>query len=99
MRAMSKRPVVPIRGLLEAHLAVGNLDRSIAFYRNVLGLPLAHGLSRDFLVTKRMVLRSLLPAPPGTDRPAQIATAQIARHESLRRGRPLPAPFATRDGP
>jgi catechol 2,3-dioxygenase-like lactoylglutathione lyase family enzyme len=34
--------VVPIRGLFEAHLTVSDLDRSIAFYRDVLGLPLAH---------------------------------------------------------
>jgi lactoylglutathione lyase len=34
--------IVPIRGLFEAHLTVGELDRSIAFYRDVLGLPLAH---------------------------------------------------------
>ncbi len=33
--------VVPIRGLFEAHLTVRDLDRSIAFYRDVLGLPLA----------------------------------------------------------
>ena len=30
--------VVPIRGLFEAHLTVSDLDRSIAFYRDVLGL-------------------------------------------------------------
>jgi lactoylglutathione lyase len=34
--------IVPIRGLFEAHLNVSNLDRSIAFYRDVLGLELAH---------------------------------------------------------
>ena len=34
--------IVPIRGLFEAHLTVSDLDRSIAFYRDVLGLPLAH---------------------------------------------------------
>ncbi|WP_420563906.1 VOC family protein [Thalassobaculum sp.] len=33
--------VVPIRSLYEAHLTVRDLDRSIAFYRDVLGLPLA----------------------------------------------------------
>jgi catechol 2,3-dioxygenase-like lactoylglutathione lyase family enzyme len=34
--------VVPIRGLFETHLTVRDLDRSIGFYRDVLGLPLAH---------------------------------------------------------
>src|SRR3954465_14980296 len=34
--------IVPIKGLFEAHLTVSDLDRSIAFYRDVLGLPLAH---------------------------------------------------------
>lgn len=34
--------VTPIKGLFEAHLTVRDLDRSIAFYRDVLGLPLAH---------------------------------------------------------
>lgn len=34
--------VVPIRGLFEAHLTVSDLDRSIEFYRDVLGLQLAH---------------------------------------------------------
>jgi catechol 2,3-dioxygenase-like lactoylglutathione lyase family enzyme len=34
--------IVPIRGLFEAHLTVSDLDRSIRFYRDVLGLPLAH---------------------------------------------------------
>jgi catechol 2,3-dioxygenase-like lactoylglutathione lyase family enzyme len=35
-------PIVPIRGLFEAHLTVRDLDRSIGFYRDVLELPLAH---------------------------------------------------------
>jgi lactoylglutathione lyase len=34
--------IVPITGLYEAHLTAQDLDRSIAFYRDVLGLPLAH---------------------------------------------------------
>lgn len=34
--------VVPIAGLFEAHLTVSDLDRSVAFYRDVLGLELAH---------------------------------------------------------
>jgi lactoylglutathione lyase len=33
--------IVPIRGLFEAHLTVSDLNRSIRFYRDVLGLPLA----------------------------------------------------------
>jgi lactoylglutathione lyase len=37
---MAPEPV-PVRGLFEAHLTVANLDRSLAFYRDVLGLPLA----------------------------------------------------------
>ena len=36
--------MIPIRGLFEAHLTVSDLDRSIAFYRDVLGLPLAYRL-------------------------------------------------------
>lgn len=33
---------VRIDGLFETHLTVADLDRSIAFYRDVLGLPLAY---------------------------------------------------------
>ena len=33
-------PVVPIRGLFETHLTVSNLQRSIVFYRDTLGLEL-----------------------------------------------------------
>ena len=36
--------IVPISGLYEAHLTVADLDRSIQFYRDVLGLPLAHAV-------------------------------------------------------
>ena len=32
---------VPVRGLFEAHLTVSDLDRAVAFYRDVVGLPLA----------------------------------------------------------
>ncbi len=32
---------VPVRGLFEAHLTVGDLERATAFYREVVGLPLA----------------------------------------------------------
>src|SRR4051812_31791484 len=34
-------PPVPVRGLFEAHLLVADLQRSIAFYRDVVGLPVA----------------------------------------------------------
>jgi lactoylglutathione lyase len=34
--------IVPIRRLFEAHLTVSDLERSIAFYRDTLGLTLAH---------------------------------------------------------
>lgn len=34
----------PVRGLFETHLTVGDLDRAVAFYRDVVGLPLAHGI-------------------------------------------------------
>jgi lactoylglutathione lyase len=33
--------LVPIQSLFEAHLNVSNLERSVAFYTDVLGLPLA----------------------------------------------------------
>jgi catechol 2,3-dioxygenase-like lactoylglutathione lyase family enzyme len=33
--------LVPIRGLFETHLTVSDLPRSIAFYRDVVGLQLA----------------------------------------------------------
>jgi lactoylglutathione lyase len=32
---------VPVRGLFEAHLTVADLGRAVAFYRDVVGLPLA----------------------------------------------------------
>lgn len=32
---------VPVRGLFETHLTVSDLERSVAFYRDVVGLPLA----------------------------------------------------------
>ena len=34
--------IVPIGGLWETHITVGDLDRSINFYRDVVGLTLAH---------------------------------------------------------
>ena len=37
--------IVPIRGLFESHLTVSDLDRSIGFYRDVLGLELAHRIA------------------------------------------------------
>jgi lactoylglutathione lyase len=35
---------VPTSGLFEAHLTVSDLDRSVAFYRDIVGLTLAHEL-------------------------------------------------------
>ena len=34
--------MIPVSGLYESHLTVANLDRSIAFYRDVVGLELAY---------------------------------------------------------
>ena len=34
--------IVPIQGLWETHITVSDLDRSIGFYRDVVGLTLAH---------------------------------------------------------
>ena len=34
--------MIPISGLYESHLTVANLDRSTAFYRDIVGLELAH---------------------------------------------------------
>ena len=36
---------VPTTGLFEAHLTVSDLDRSVAFYRDVVGLPVAYQLT------------------------------------------------------
>jgi catechol 2,3-dioxygenase-like lactoylglutathione lyase family enzyme len=36
--------IVPVNGLFEAHLTVSDLDASIRFYRDVLGLELAYRL-------------------------------------------------------
>ena len=34
--------IVPVGGLWETHITVSDLDRSVAFYRDVVGLTLAH---------------------------------------------------------
>lgn len=34
--------MIPVSGLYESHLTVADLERSIAFYRDVVGLELAH---------------------------------------------------------
>jgi lactoylglutathione lyase len=49
--------IVPIRGLFEAHLTVSDLDRSISFYRDVLGLPLAQ------IIPERNVAFFWVPTP------------------------------------
>ena len=43
---MVSRVAVPVSGLFEAHLMVADLDRSIFFYGNTVGLELAHTSSR-----------------------------------------------------
>jgi lactoylglutathione lyase len=40
---MAPQPI-PVRGLFEAHLTVADLDRSVAFYRDAVGLELAYEL-------------------------------------------------------
>ncbi len=40
---MATQPI-PVRGLFESHLTVADLDRSVAFYRDVVGLPVAYEL-------------------------------------------------------
>lgn len=41
-RSMESFMTVPVSGVFEAHLAVTNLDLAIAFYRDTVGLHLAH---------------------------------------------------------
>jgi lactoylglutathione lyase len=41
MSTTTPREPIPVTGLFEAHLTVADLDRSIEFYRDVLGLPVA----------------------------------------------------------
>ena len=41
MNARGKARTFPVAGLFETHLTVGDLGRSVAFYRDVVGLPLA----------------------------------------------------------
>ena len=38
---MATGDIIPISGLFEAHLTVSDLDRAVAFYQDLLGLPLA----------------------------------------------------------
>lgn len=42
VRYMPPGNLISIADLFEAHLTVANLDRAVAFYRDQLGLPLAH---------------------------------------------------------
>ena len=41
MNIASTSEPVPVTGLFEAHLTVADLDRSVAFYRDVVGLTVA----------------------------------------------------------
>jgi len=36
---MAMEGIIPIAGLFEAHLTVSELDRAVAFYKDLLGLP------------------------------------------------------------
>lgn len=51
--------LVPIRGLFEAHLTVGDLDCAVGFYRDVLGLPLRMRLHTAFTVDLADVIASV----------------------------------------
>ena len=42
--------MIPISGLYETHLTVSNLDRSVTFYRDVVGLELAHTVPKRHAV-------------------------------------------------
>jgi lactoylglutathione lyase len=42
MRTVAKTSVIPVHDLFEVHLTVANLNRAIAFYRDAVGLRLAH---------------------------------------------------------
>src|SRR6478672_9437411 len=39
---MDPLPAPYVAGLFETHLTVGDLERSVAFYRDVVGLPVAY---------------------------------------------------------
>jgi lactoylglutathione lyase len=41
MSVASTAEPIPVTGLFEAHLTVADLDRSVAFYRDIVGLPVA----------------------------------------------------------
>jgi len=45
MSVLRPAPMPKPARLFETHLTVGDLDRSIAFYRDVVGLPLAYALA------------------------------------------------------
>jgi catechol 2,3-dioxygenase-like lactoylglutathione lyase family enzyme len=86
--------LLPSLGLFEAHLEVCDLDRSIASYRDILGLELAH------LLPERQVAffwiggpgHSTLVSPPAPSAP-QSASAwqnQPSRHQPTNRRRQIP---------
>ena len=52
--------IIPIKGLFEAHLTVSDLERSIAFYRDVVGLELAHTVPERHAVTNTALSLSLM---------------------------------------
>lgn len=42
--------MISLKGLYETHLTVSNLDRSIDFYRDIVGLELAHHTRKECCV-------------------------------------------------
>lgn len=67
--------MIPISGLYESHLTVSDLDRSISFYRDVVGLELAHTIpGRECRILLDRRTRALdagsLVDPQLTDTPA-----------------------------
>jgi catechol 2,3-dioxygenase-like lactoylglutathione lyase family enzyme len=45
-RTQQEKAMIPVSGLYESHLTVADLERSIAFYRDIVGLELAHTMPK-----------------------------------------------------
>ncbi len=68
--------MIPIEGLFEAHITVRDVQRSIAFYRDVVGLELgidSSGSTRPTTQSQSQVSFCLeaLPRTPGGARPGR----------------------------